>query len=223
MPRIRRTIVAGMPHHVTQRGNYRQKIFDTDADRRQYLEWIEHYSGKYKVKVIAFCLMSNHVHFIVIPQNSDSLAKLFNTTHMRYSQYYNKKKKEKGHLWQGRYFSCVLGDDRMRKAARYVERNPVRAKLVKRAEDWSWSSAKFNMGEGESQIQIDGIGAYYEVTGSEWKEYVQEKDEAEFVQEIRTATNMSRALGSAKFIESIERKLGVSLKLIGRGRPSKAE
>ncbi len=221
MPRTGRAIIEGLPHHITQRGNYGQNIFETDKDRKQYLEWIEKYSRKYKVIVLSYCLMSNHVHFIVIPAEKESLSKLFNTAHMRYSHYYNKKKKVKGHLWQGRYFSCILDDEHLKKAARYVERNPVRAGIVKKVEEWSWSSAKDNADEGSGEIKITGIRGYFEISGKDWKDYVKEKDAVGFVAEIRKATNMSRALGNDGFILKLEKKLGVSLKLIGRGRPVK--
>jgi putative transposase len=221
MPRTRRTIVEGQPHHITQRGNYRQKIFETDKDRKQYLEWIEKYSQKYKVKILAYCLMSNHVHFVVIPVESDSLSKLFNTAHMRYSHYYNKKKKAKGHLWQGRFYSCILGDEHLKTTARYVERNPVRAKIVKKAEQWAWSSAKANMDEGVGEISITGMRGYFDISGKDWKDYIKEKDAVGFIDEIRKATNMSRAMGTEAFIGKLEKKLGVSLRLISQGRPFK--
>ena len=223
MPRTRRVIIEGLPHHITQRGNYRQNIFEADKDRKQYLEWIEKYSGKYKVKILAYCLMTNHVHFIVIPEESDSLSRLFNTAHMRYSHYYNKKKKAKGHLWQGRFYSCILDDEHLKKAARYVERNPVRAKIVKKAEEWRWSSASTNMDEGVGELRITGMRGYFEINGKDWKDYLKEKDEVGFVDEIRKATNMSRAMGRESFIEKIEKMLGVSLKLIAQGRPCKEQ
>ncbi len=219
MPRTRRVIVEGMPYHITQRGNYRQAIFETDKDREQYLAWIEEYSVKYKVYILAYCLMSNHVHFVAIPKEQESLAKLFSATHMRYSHYFNKKKKAKGHLWQGRFYSCILGDEHIKEAARYVELNPVRAKLVKKAEDWKWSSAKFNMDDGAGKIKITGMTGYYEITGKEWKEYVREKESKEFVGEIRKATNMSRAMGSESFIAKLEKKFGLNLRLTKQGRP----
>ena len=86
MPRIARVVAVGIPHHITQRGNYRQDVFLDDSDRRKYLLWIQEYSQKYHLNILAYCLMRNHVHFIAIPQKEDSLARTFNTAHMRYSQ-----------------------------------------------------------------------------------------------------------------------------------------
>ncbi len=94
MPRIGRVVAVGLPHHITQRGNYRQDIFSDDSDREKYLEWFREYSNKYELSELGYCLMTNHVHFIVIPNKEDSLAKTFNTTNMRYSQYFNRKRKK---------------------------------------------------------------------------------------------------------------------------------
>jgi putative transposase len=127
MPRIARVVAVGLPHHITQRGNYRQDVFFDTDDRRQYLLWIGEYSAKYGLSVLAYCLMQNHVHFIAIPREANSLAKTFNAAHMRYSQYFNKKLKQRGHLWQGRFYSCVLDESHLMLASRYIERNPVRA------------------------------------------------------------------------------------------------
>ena len=131
MPRQSRIVIPDTVHHITQRGNYRQDIFDGPNNYRQYCEWINKYAQEYDVEVIGYCLMRNHVHFIVIPKQENSLAKLFNTVHMRYSQYINRKRGVKGHLWQGRFYSCILDDAHLYRAIRYVENNPVRAKIVK--------------------------------------------------------------------------------------------
>ncbi|HHT9117847.1 MAG TPA: transposase [Candidatus Hypogeohydataceae bacterium YC38] len=110
MPRIARAVAPDYPHHVTQRGNYQQTVFEDKEDRMQYLYWLKEYSRKYDLRIWAYCLMSNHVHFICVPGNADSLSKTFNTLHMRYSQHINRKKGMKGHLWQGRFFSCILDE-----------------------------------------------------------------------------------------------------------------
>ena len=142
MARMARIIVPNIPHHLTQRGNYRQIVFDTNNDRVQYLSWIKEYSERYGLKVWAYCLMDNHVHFIVVPSDTDSLAKTFNQAHMRYSQYHNEKIGKRGHLWQGRFYSCPLDEVHLYASVRYVEMNPVRAGIIEKAEDYAWSSAK---------------------------------------------------------------------------------
>src|SRR5512139_3562363 len=104
MPRIARAVAVGFPHHITQRGNYRQSVFQSDKDYLQYKEWLTQYSTKYALKIWAYCLMSNHLHFVAVPLQGDALAKAFNALHMRYSQYANTKQDNRGHLWQGRFF-----------------------------------------------------------------------------------------------------------------------
>ncbi len=81
MPRISRAVAIGYPHHITQRGNYRQAVFNSDEDFNKYLQLLKKYSEKYALKIWAYCLMSNHVHFVAVPMNGDSLAKTFNTLH----------------------------------------------------------------------------------------------------------------------------------------------
>jgi putative transposase len=98
--------------------------------------------------------MDNHVHFIVIPREEDSLSKVFSISHMRYSQYFNKKKKASGHLWQGRFYLCVMDDDYLVTALRYVERNPVRAGIVRKPWQWKWSSAGEHVGQRKGIIDI---------------------------------------------------------------------
>jgi len=86
MPRISRAAEEGLPHHITQRGNYRQLIFRANADYLQYLEWLKGYSKRYALEIWAYCLMSNHVHFVCVPTQEDSLAPTLYLVHMRYPQ-----------------------------------------------------------------------------------------------------------------------------------------
>jgi Transposase IS200 like len=99
--------------------------------------------------------MDNHVHFVSVPIEADSLTKVFNTLHMRYSQHTNRKTKATGHLWQGRFFSCILDEKHLYACIRYVENNPVRAGLVKRAEEYRWSSAASHVLRKDDPILSD--------------------------------------------------------------------
>ena len=120
MPRISRAIAVGYPHHVTQRGNDRRAVFAEADDYVRYREWLARYSGKYGLEIWAYCLMPNHVHVVAVPTTQSALAATFNLVHMQYAQYYNKKEGATGHLWQGRYFSCVLDESHVHAAVRYV-------------------------------------------------------------------------------------------------------
>ena len=116
--------------------------------------------------------MDNHVHFIVIPRKEDSLAKVFSISHMRYSQYFNKKRSASGHLWQGRFYSCVMDENYLLTALRYVERNPVRAGIVRKPWRWKWSSAGEHSGLEKRIIQLENITTLIDTTKDEWKEYI---------------------------------------------------
>ncbi len=222
MPRIARVVAVGLPHHITQRGNYRQDVFLNAGDRKQYLTWIREYSIKYGLSILAYCLMQNHVHFIATPAKNDSLARTFNAAHMRYSQYFNKKLRQRGHLWQGRFYSCVLDEPHLMLAARDVERNPVRAGFVKKPWQWEWSSALAHTNQKENGL-IE-LGDFFGITGMSydyWKKYIDATEEINFLQGIRKHTFTGRPLGTTAFIETLEEKFRRRLCALSIGRPKK--
>ncbi len=220
MPRIARLVVPDYPHHITQRGNYGNSIFKDDADRRKYLYFIADYSQKYRLTILSYCLMSNHIHLIAVPKDEDSLADTLRIAHTRYSQYFNKKMHAAGHLWQGRYYSCVLDDQHLIASARYVERNPVRAKLVKKPTDYVWSSAESHTAISNNDI-IDAshLFKYVEVKQCEWKAFVDRSDEPEEIANIRKHTITGRPLGNVVFIQKLEKTFGERLHALPVGRP----
>lgn len=217
MPRIARIVVIGCPHHITQRGNYQQKTFSSKADYEKYLQWLSEYCKKYKLSILAFCLMPNHVHFISIPQQSDSLSKTFNACHMRYSQYYNKKNNNKGHLWQGRFYSCPLDEGHLYEAIRYVENNPVRAKIVKKAEEWKWSSAKAHLHKEKINLALGDIGDHKDIP--DWDQYLTEKQDDKIIKKIKSNTLTGRPSGNDSFVSKIENMFGKRLRPLPEGRP----
>jgi len=219
MPRIARAVAVGYPHHVTQRGNYQQPVFENEEDFSQYKSWLEEYCRKYDLTMWAYCLMNNHVHFICVPQKNDSLSKTFNTLHMRYSQYFNRKKGSTGHLWQGRFFSCILDERHLHSAVRYIENNPVRAKIVKRAEEYRWSSARGHIEKGSDSLLSGGCHLEEEI--KEWEVYLCEKEDNLIVESIRKNALTGRPCGDERFILTIEERLGRELKAKPRGRPIK--
>jgi putative transposase len=146
MPRRPRLVLPGHPHHVTQRGNNRENIFAGDNDRITYLDLPARHSKLAGLEIAGYCLMSNHVHLVAIPQRLDSLAIALRRAHSEYAQQWNRRNQRSGHLWQNRYYSCVLDTRGFWTALRYVERNPVRAGIVAKAEDWAWSSVREHLG-----------------------------------------------------------------------------
>jgi len=217
MPRIARLVVVGIPHHITQRGNYKQEVFSGREDYCRYLEWLKEYKGKHNLSVLAFCLMPNHVHFIAIPYKEDSLAKTFNTCHMRYSQYHNKKQQVTGHLWQGRFYSCPLDEGHLYEAIRYIENNPVRAKLAKDPSKWPFSSARHHLGCEKSILPLADIKEY--LTIEDWDKYLKERNEQSIIEKIKASTLTGRPSGSDAFIDCLEKRFGIRLKPLPEGRP----
>ena len=213
MPRIARVIMPGLPHHVTQRGNRRMDVFFDDEDRRRYLSLLGRYAERHGLAIWAYCLMSNHVHFVAVPSGESSLGCTFRDTHQAYAAWLNRKVGESGHLWQGRYFSCVLDAPHMWSCVRYVERNPVRAGLVDRAEDWPWSSAAAHCG-GRANPLLSPVEMPWPVP--DWSAYLADEDDAD-ITAIRHQTKTGRPCGSQPFIENLESALSRHLRPKKRG------
>jgi len=159
---------------------------------------------------------------MVIPQREDSMAKVFKYTNMKYSQYYNNKMKVSGHLFQNRFFSCVMDERHMIVCARYIERNPVRAKMAKKPCLWPYSSAKIHCGINQyDPLGVNKLFDYIEKEQKVWKEFIDKSDNPEEMKGIREKTRTGRPLGTNDFIERLERQLKRLFKLKPKGRPKK--
>ncbi|MFN0164961.1 MAG: transposase [Bryobacteraceae bacterium] len=141
-----RAVLPEVAHHLTHRGVNREPIFIEDFDRHVYVDLVAKQAKRFQVTLFGHCLMSNHVHWIAVPEEVDSLAKAFGEAHGRYAQDANARLGSHGHFWQDRFFSCGLDAGHRLVALRYVERNPVRARLVEAADQWPWSSATVHVG-----------------------------------------------------------------------------
>jgi putative transposase len=130
MARIGRVVVPGVPHHITQRGVRSQDIFWGDADRTEYIQILKIQAGRYGIKIIGYCLMTNHVHLVAIPEEKGSFGDGIGEAHRLYTRAINFREGVRGHLFQERFFSCPLDQIHTIAALRYVERNPVRAGIV---------------------------------------------------------------------------------------------
>ena len=130
MARLARLVIPGLPHHVTQRGNRRQQTFFNDGDYAAYLELMAEWCREEGVEIWGYCLMPNHVHLIAVPKTEDGLRRAIGEAHRRYTRRINFREKWRGYLWQGRFASFIMDEPYLLAAARYVELNPVRAKLV---------------------------------------------------------------------------------------------
>ena len=150
MPRRPRVVIPGVPHHITQRGNNRQPVFFSPDDRLFYLDLLSRHARRSGVHILGYCLMTNHVHLIAVPERDASLARALRHAHSEYSLALNRSARRSGHVWQNRYFSCPMSADRLLSALRYVELNPVRAGMVGAAWNWRWSSARAHTVAGAS-------------------------------------------------------------------------
>ena len=219
MPRYARIVIPGYLYHITQRGNYKQNIFEEDRDCVIYLKLIQEYSKKYGVEIYAYCLMDNHVHFIAKPRHEESLARTFCVAHQRYSHYFHKKRGIRGHLWQERFYSCILHGSHLKQAVRYVENNPVRANLAAHPLGYHWSSAKAHLGLAYKIIELSDIREY--INCSSWKEYLLEEEKDEELKQIRKMTLKNSVLGPVEFIKKVEELLKRKILSNPRGRPQK--
>ena len=219
MPRQARVVAVGAPHHITQRGNNRQDVFLLDSDRYRYIELLAEHSRQCGVQIIGYCLMTNHVHLVAIPNRSDSLANTLRRTHSRYAQCFNQRYGRSGHLWQNRFFSCSLDRDHLVTALAYVDLNPVRTGMVGSAQDYPWSSARAHVEEVDRLGLID-FSLWRQVRGhDDWAACLNQGPSPDATHHLREATQRGVPLGSQDFVGALERSTGRCLALRGSGRP----
>ncbi len=208
MPRPPRFIVPDLPHHVTQRGNYRQQVFFEDSDYLLYLRLLQLYAQKLEVTVQAFCLMPNHAHLVLTPPSEDALPRLLQRLHGEYARIKHVHDEKTGHLWQARYFSSPMEDAYFWNAMVYVEQNPSRAGLVERCWDWRWSSTSAHLCESYDRI-VDLTEWNRHYTARTWRERLEHGlRDANLLQRIREATTRGWPLGSEAFLDRLEAELG---------------
>lgn len=217
MARPIRSIAVGYPHHVTQRGNDRRDVFAEEEDHSRYQDWLARYARRYGLDIWAYCLMPNHVHIVAVPRRADALSRTFQLVNMQYAQYFNEKTGSTGHLWQGRYFSCVLDEPHTQAAVRYVETNPVRAGLAATAEAYRWSSAAAHVsGRGDAILSGD---CFLTERIRDWRRYLAEDRDSTARSRLVEATWKGRPCGEETFVRTIEDLMGRCLSPRAVGRP----
>lgn len=222
MARHARAVALDIAQHVTQRGNGRQDIFFTEQDRGIYLNAFFDYASRYSLRVLGYCLMTNHVHFVVVPEREVSLARVFGRTHSDYARYANLVNRSCGHFWQARFYSCALDEAHTWKALAYVERNPVRAGLVMAAEEYPWSTAAAHCAADDMDGRLDLWQWSGRYNGERWREALRVGVTEQALEErIREATRRGSPLGSDDFIDKLSRAAGRDLRPRLPGRPRK--
>jgi len=213
MARLPRLVVPGYPHHVTQRGNRRQKTFFSADDYHEYIANIANAKADSGADIWAWCLMPNHVHLVVVPERLDSLSALFAEAHRKYTRYVNFRQGWRGHLWQERFHSCVMDERHLLSAIRYVELNPVTAGLCRQPEDWPWSRSRAHLaGHDDALVSVRPMLQRV----SNWRRYLQSTDSESALERLQKHSRTGRPLGNDHFIEKLEQLTQRTLK---RRRP----
>lgn len=228
MGRLLRVFVPGFPHHIVQRGHDRNAVFMEARDYEYYLANLIEWKSHYKVGVYAYCLMTNHVHLILVPQAEGSgISSLMRRLSARQCRRVNLLERRFGTLWSGRFKSSVIDvDSYLMACLRYVELNPVRAGMVDRPEDYHWSSYAQRVGLcDENWIDSDPVTAGLAPTLSArrraYAKYVgAHVADAEFTL-IRNAVRRNQLTGGNRFVDEIERRTGIRVESRGQGRPGK--
>jgi putative transposase len=219
MPRVARASAGGLCYHVLNRGNGRRQVFHQEGDYHAFLKALGHACVEVTLPVLGFCLMPNHFHLVVLPHQDGDLSRwmhwLQNTHVRRYHQHYHSS----GHLWQGRFRAFPIeADEHLLTVLRYVERNPVRAHLVARAEHWLWSSARcWQPGERRpSWLEVGPVPR-----PEPWLEWVHQPVTAAEVEALRRCVHRGAPFGSLGWVKGTAQRLGLESSLRPRGRPKK--
>ncbi len=229
MPRIGRTILPYYPHHVVQRGHNRQVVFAESEDFRRYLDTLIEFKDVYGIKIYAYCLMMNHVHLLMAPETIGGLAQLMKRLAGRQTRYHNRLEGRSGTLWESRYKSSpVDSDEYLLACSRYIELNPVRAKMVATPEEYRWSSCRYRLGSAPCEW-LDDDPCYLALadnTPQRQERYRQFLHAAIPDGEwglIREAVQRGHLTGSGRFVDKVEEILGKRIEKRSPGRPSKAD
>jgi len=212
--RIARAVAPGFPHHITQRGNRRQQTFFSDDDYQAYVDLMHESCEHYQVEIWGYCLMPNHVHLVAVPSTEESLALAIGEAHRRYTRRVNFREKWRGHLWQDRFASYVMDEHYLLSCIRYVETNPVRAKLVSSPAEWRWSSARAHLDGHDDELVR--ASALLEIVTSDWAQFLDQALAAGEVAAMRKHERTGRPLGDPAFVERVENEL---CRVLRRSKP----
>ena len=220
MARLPRIVVPQVPHHVTQRGNGRQQTFFGSKDYALYRDLLGRHCRAADVEVWAWCLMPNHVHLILVPQDEDGLRRALAPLHRAYAGIVHARQERTGHFWQGRFGAVAMDEAHLAAAIRYVLLNPVRARLVGRAEEWPWSSLHTHIsGKGDGITTLRPVADRFPDLAALLDAAI---DDSAAQERLRRAESIGRPLGDAAFLDRVETLVGRSVKTGKRGRKPKS-
>jgi len=226
MPRLKRVAPVGVPQHVIQRGNNRQVCFGSEQDMVAYIGWLKEFSEKFEVEIHAWVLMTNHVHLLCTPKQDAAISKMMQSLGRMYVRYFNCAYGRSGTLWEGRYKSCLIESETyLLEVYRYIELNPVRAKMVSEPSAYKWSSYQCNaLGRISSLLTPHELYLNLGCTPSEiqssyqalFKHHVSEQ----LITDLRRCTNAGVAFAGERFIHEIESLSNERVSRLKMGRPA---
>ncbi len=226
MARLPRLTVAGYPHHVIQRGNNRQPIVKTDADREVLLDLMSENAKKHQVAINAYVLMDNHFHLLLTPETGEGVPLMMQAVGRRYVRYFNDLHQRTGTLWEGRYKSTLIQTDRYLLACMaYLDLNPVRAGMVSDPRQYNWSSHRHFIGQTHDRRLtphplVWSLGNTPFAREAAYTEMVRAGLAADAQHAITRATLNGWALGDADFVETLQKQTTRRISEARPGRPS---
>ena len=219
MARLARVVAPGHPHHITQRGNRRMETFFCEEDYQVYMDLMAEWCARSGVAIWGYCLMPNHVHLIAVPDTEEALGRAIGEAHRRYTRHVNFREGWRGHLWQGRFASFPMDERYLLAAARYVELNPVRARMTVTPEAYRWSSAAAHLaGRDDRLVKVKPLLDIVGGGPAAWANFLAGGLADEEGDDLRRHVRTGRPLGGDAFVERLERTLGRSLKRQKPGR-----
>jgi putative transposase len=225
MPRTNRIAPGGWVFHVLNRGNARMEIFSKDADYRAFELILRETAERFRMRLLSYCLMPNHWHMVLWPRNDGDLGRFMHRltiTHVR-RWHLHRQSVGHGHVYQGLYKSFpIQQDEHFLTVARYVERNPLRAKLVRRAEEWPWCSLDLRQSPASQTAEERPLLSEWPVDcPANWTKLVNQPQTAAEEEALRRAVQRGRPYGGATWEKQAAGRLGLQSTLRSRGRPRK--
>jgi len=220
MARMARVVVPGVPHHVTQRGVRKNDVFFCQDDYELYISLLSEFCKKSGTEIWSYCLMTNHIHLVMVPGSEDGLRASLGEAHRRYTRHINQREQCRGHLWQERFHSFPMDEHYLLSAVRYVELNPVHANMVERPEDYRWSSARAHLaGQNDKLVNVSPMLERV----PNWQAYLDIDLDDSTIQTIRTHSQTGRPLGEDSFVDMLELRLDKVLRPLKQGRKPKKD
>ncbi|MEK7760738.1 MAG: transposase [Nitrospirota bacterium] len=218
MPRTARASVGDYCYHIINRGNGRAQVFHADGDYQAFITLLREASRRIPMRLLAYCLMPNHFHLALWPHHDGDLSRWMHWLLTAHVRRYHRWHHSSGHLWQGRFKAFPIEqDEHLLTVLRYIEQNPVRARLVARAEDWRWSSAR----AWRESVRDPLVEAGPVARPESWLEWVNGAMEETGVQRIRQSVNRNAPFGSDAWTAVTAERLGLDASLRPIGRPQK--